>query len=167
VGLSGSVTLTELGIVEKLTQRGTKVINQYLPSLTREESLRLRKEGAQADYFLASPNAIAESGELIFLSAFGNRIAGVSNAKNVILVAGINKITQDVASALKRSREVAAPQNCRRLNYASACFAEGVCRENICFTPDYKRMCSQVLIIEAEIVPGRLSVIVVNEQLGY
>lgn len=167
VGISGSVTLNELGITAELEQRGNKVFNQYRPGITRSESLELRNQGAQADYYLASANAVSETGELIFLSAYGNRIAGVSNAKNVIIVCGINKLEPTLEAALKRAWEYATPLNCKRLNWNSACLNNGVCRQDICFSPEYKRMCCNTLIVESEVMPDRLKVILVNQKLGF
>jgi hypothetical protein len=166
VGISGSVTLDQLEIVKSLEFRGNKVFNQY-KAADREEGLEIRRQGAQADYFLASANALSEKGELVFFSAFGNRTAGVSSAKNVIIVCGINKITPDLEAALKRAREYAAPLNCKRLNWDSACSGNGKCHNEICLFPEYKRMCCQVLVIEAETAPGRLKVILVGENLGF
>ncbi len=155
IGISGSVTLDQLGIVKQLESRGNKVFNQYKSGISRDESLELRRQGMAADYYLASPNAISEKGELVFFSAYGNRTAGVSYAKNVIVVAGINKITPNIQEALKRSREYATPLNCKRLNWNAPCFEDGICRQEICLFPEYKRMCCQVLIIEAEVTPDR------------
>ncbi len=167
IGFSGSVTLEQLGAVERLEARGNKVFNPYKAGISREESLELRKQGAAADYYLASPNGISEKGELVFFSAFGNRTAGISYAKNVIIVAGINKITPDIQEALKRSREYATPLNCKRLKWNAPCLEDGICREQICLFPEYKRMCCQILIIEAEVTPDRLKVILVGENLGF
>jgi hypothetical protein len=167
IGISGSVTLDQLDIVKYLESRGNYVFNPYKPGLSRDENLSLRRQGVAADYYLASANAISEKGDLVFFSAYGNRIAGVSFAKNVIVIAGINKLTADIHSALKRGREYATPLNCKRLNWSSACFAEGICKEEICLFPEYKRMCCQVLIIEAEVTPDRLKVILVGENLGF
>ncbi|MDD5155595.1 MAG: lactate utilization protein [Candidatus Omnitrophica bacterium] len=167
VGISGSVSLDELAAVKALESRGNKVFNQYQPGLSRQESLKIRREGAAADCYLTGVNAISQNGELVFFSAFGNRTAGISSAENVIVVSGVNKLTPDINSALKRSREYAAPLNCKRLKYNTPCFAEGVCHEDICRFPEYKRMCCQVLIIEAEATPDRLKVILVNENLGF
>lgn len=167
VGISGSVTLDTLGVVKRLEARGNKVFNQYKPGISREENLELRKQGTQADYYLASANAVSKNGELVFFSGYGNRTSGISCAKNVIIVCGINKVTADYPSAIKRSREYATPLNCKRLNWQTPCLKDGICRESICFSPDYKRMCSQVLIIEAEAVLGRLKVILVGEKLGF
>ena len=149
-GISGSVTLDQLAIVKHLEARGNKVFNQYKPGIKREESLDLRKQGTLADYYLASANAISQTGELVFLSAYGHRTAGIAYAKNVIIVCGINKITPTLEEAIKRAREYAMPLNYKRLNWDPS-----------------KIMCCQILIIEAEVTPSRLKVILVNETLGF
>ena len=167
IGISGSVTLDQLGIVKRLESRGSKVFNQYKSGISRDESLELRRLGSLADYYLASANAISQEGELVFFSSYGNRIAGISSAKNAILVSGLNKITANLDEAVKRAREYATPLNCKRLNYNTPCFKDGICRKEICLFPEYKRMCCQILIIEAEITPDRLKVILVGEKLGF
>jgi len=167
VGISGSVTLDTLGIVGRLEGRGNPLFNQYKTGITREESLNLRRQGTGADYYLASANAISEKGELVFFSGYGNRTAGISYAKNLIVVAGVNKITPNIQEALKRAREYATPLNCKRLEWSSPCFKDGICRQEICLIPEYKRMCCQILIIEAEVMPQRLKVILVGENLGF
>jgi hypothetical protein len=167
VGFSGSETLGQLDVLQALSSRGNKIFDQNKPSISREESLEIRRQGVNADYYLASANAIAKTGELVFFSAFGNRTAGVSYARNVIVVCGINKLTENLEEGLKRAREYATPFNCKRLNWNSACFKEGVCSKEICYLPEYRRMCCQILIIEAEAVPDRLKVVLVGESLGY
>ena len=168
IGISGSVTLDQLGIVKSLQTRGNQVFNQYRPGISREENLELRRKGAQAaDYYLTSANAISEKGELVFFSGFGNRIAGISYAKSVIVVCGINKLTPNLEEAIKRSREYATPLNCKRLNWNTPCVKDGICRKEICLFPEYKRMCCQILILEAEVTPDRLKVILVGENLGF
>ena len=167
VGISGSVTLDQLGIVRHLESRGNKVFNQYKAGISREENLELRKQGSLADYYLASANAISLEGELVFFSGYGNRISGISYSKNVIVVCGINKLTANIEEALKRAREYATPLNCKRLNWNSACVKDGICRKEICLFPENKRMCCQILIVEAEIMPDRLKVILVGENLGF
>lgn len=168
VGISGSLTLDQLGIVKHLESRGNKVFNPYKAGISYQENLELRRQGSGADYYLASPNAISEKGELVFFSGYGNRIAGVSYAKNVIIVSGINKIVACLEEAIKRAREYATPLNCKRLgNWNTPCLKDGICRKEICFFPEYKRMCCQILIIEAEISPDRFKVILVGENLGF
>jgi len=168
VGLSGSQTIDALGIVAGLEGSGRKVYNQYRPGISRGESMELRRQGAtQADVYLTGVNAISEQGELVFFSAYGNRTAGISYAKSVIVLAGVNKLVPGLQEALQRSRQVATPLNCKRLNYATPCFQDGVCRQDVCLFPEYRRMCCQVLVIEAEVAPDRLTVVLVNESLGF
>lgn len=168
VGISGSVTLDQMAIVRQLEERGNKVFNQYKSGISREDSLKLRRLGTEADYYLASANAVSEKGELVFFSGWGNRTAGISYAKNVIVVCGINKITPNLEEAIKRSREYATPLNCKRLkNWNTPCLKDGICRKDVCLLPEYKRMCCQILIIEAEVTPDRLKVILVGENLGF
>ena len=167
IGFSGSQTLEQLEVIEMLESRGNKVFNQYDPKFSREESLRARKLGAQADYYLASANAISQKGELVFFSAYGHRIAGIADAKRVILVCGLNKITSSLEEAIKRARNYATPLNCKRLNWDTPCLKDGICHNDECFGPEYNRMCCQVLVVEAEVSSGRMSVILVGEELGF
>ena len=167
IGISGSVTLDQLEIVKRLEARGNKVLNQYRAGLSRQESLALRRQGSLADYYLTSANAVSEKGELVFFSANGHRIAGISYAKNVIVVCGTNKLVPNLEEAVKRAREYATPINCKRLNFNTPCFRDGICRKEICLFPEYKRMCCQILIIEAEVTPDRLKVILVGDNLGF
>ena len=167
VGISGSKTLDELGIVADLEAADYEVFNQYKPGISREQSMQMRNLGSRADYFLTSCNAISYSGEMVFLSAYGCRISGIANADNLIVVCGLNKIVPDLDQAIKRSREHATVLNCKRLNWKSACLADGLCHKDICLDPEYKRMCCQVLIIESEINPERIKVIIVGETLGF
>jgi len=167
VGICGSVTLDQLGLIKLLEARHQKIFNQYQSGLSRQESQEKRMQGVGADYYIASANAISQDGKMVFFSAYGNRTAGTAFAKNVVVVCGINKITPTLDEALSRSREHATPLNCKRLNWPSPCLKKGVCHEEACFFPEYKRMCCQVLIIEAEAVLGRLKAVLIGETLGY
>lgn len=167
IGISGSRTLDEIGVVPELIKQGRRVFNQYEKGLTREESLDLRNQGATADVFLSSANAITKKGEMVFFSAHGHRVAGIANAKNVIIACGINKVVDDMDKAIERARSYVTPLNCKRLNCNSACLEDGLCHNDVCLFPEYRRMCCQILIIEAEIIPGRLKLILVGEDLGF
>lgn len=167
VGISGSQTLNQLGLVHSLNARGTLVYDQYQPGLSPQESEELRAKGVCADYYLSSANAISAKGELVFFSARGHRIAGIANAKRVLIVAGTNKITTDVEQGIRRAREYATPLNCKRLHYATPCVQDGRCHNDSCLFPEYKRMCCQLLVLEAESIPGRMTVVLVDEEMGY
>ncbi len=167
VGFCGSQTLEQLEIIEMLETRGNKVFNQYDSNLSRDESTIIRRLGAQADYYLASANAISLQGELVFFSAYGHRIAGIADAKRVIVVCGLNKITPNLEEAIKRARNYVAPLNCKRLRWDTPCLKDGICHNYECLTPEFNRMCCQVLILESEVANGRMTVIMVGEELGF
>ncbi len=167
VGFCGSRTLEQLEIIKALELRGNKIFNQYAPDLNRDESMSIRRAGAQADYYLASANAISQKGELVFFSAYGHRIAGIADGRKVIVACGLNKIAPNLEQAIKRARNYVTPLNCKRLNWPAFCLKDGICDSEVCFAPEYKRMCCQILILEAEVVIGRLTVILAGEDLGF
>ena len=167
VGMAGSLTLKQMGITDELLTGKWKVYNQYLPRLTKNQSLKIRKQGTQADYFLSGTNAVTLNGELINISGMGNKTAGLAYAKKVIIVAGVNKIVGDVQEGIKRARLYAAPMNAKRLDFKTPCKKNGFCDYFKCYAPDFKRMCNQLLIIEGEGEKGRITVILVGEELGF
>jgi len=167
VGMAGSVTLKQVGITDELVRGKWTVYNQYLPQLTKEESLKIRKQGTLADYFLSGTNAVTLNGELVNLSGMGNKTAGLAYAKKVIIVAGVNKIVKDVHQGINRARDLAAPMNAKRLNFKTPCRETGLCDYPACRPPDYNRMCNQLLIIEGETEKGRITVFLVGEELGF
>jgi len=167
VGLAGSVTLKELGILDELLHGNWKVYNQYLPELSKEESLRIRKEGVSADFFLSGTNAVTLNGELVNISGMGNKIAGLAYGKKVIIVCGVNKIVKDVKEGIDRTRNLSAPMNARRLDFNTPCRETGFCDYDLCRAPEFDRMCNQLLVIEGEREKGRITVILVVEELGF
>jgi L-lactate utilization protein LutB len=167
VGMAGSLTLKHIGLIDELMKGDWKVYNPYLHELSREESLRLRREGVWADYFLSGTNALTLEGELINISAIGNKIAGLSYGKRVIIVTGINKIVKDVKEGIERTRNLVAPMNAKRLDFNTPCKETGFCDYELCRPPEYRRICNQILIIEGEREKGRISVILVGEELGF
>ena len=167
IGFCGSQTLEQLEIIEMLQSRGNNVMDQYDPKLSRDESMRIRKLSIQADYYLCSANAVSLAGEMVFLSAYGHRIAGITAADRVLVICGVNKVVETRADAIKRAREYATPLNVKRLHWDTPCAKDGICHEDTCFSPDYNRMCCQMLVVESEVDPERMTVILVGETLGF
>lgn len=167
VGMAGSLTLKQVGITDELMRGKWKVHNQYLPRLTKEESLEIRRKGTLADYFLSGTNAVTLNGELINISGMGNKTAGLAYAKKVIIVAGVNKIVRDVDEGIKRVRFYAAPMNAKRLGFKTPCKENGLCDYFKCYPPDFNRMCNQLLIIEGEGEKGRITFFLVGQELGF
>ena len=161
----GSVTSTAIGIWKRLAETGkAKVIDPYLPGLTREESLRVRHEGFGADIMISSCNAITLDGRLVNLDGLGNRVAAMMfGPQKVILVVGMNKVCADLDSAVARVKHYAAPVNAIRLGLDTPCGHDGVCRD--CHCP--QRVCNMWSIIEGHQAQGRIHVKLVGENLGY
>ena len=107
---------------------------------------------------------LAETGELVNIDGFGNRVACLcSGPANVIIIAGMNKVVNSVEAGIERIRTKAAPPNTTRLGKNTPCAKTGVCGD--CFSPDC--ICSQTVITRRSGVPGRIKIILVNEDLGF
>lgn len=163
IGMGGSRTIEELGILDGLRNGGYQLLDQYSQGITRERSLELRREGVNASWFLSGVNAISETGELVFIDGFCNRVAGVIyGAGKVMLFAGVNKICPDLSTALDRAQNVAAPANARRLSVPVPCTEDGLCHD--CLVE--RRICNATVIIHRQNDPERMFLVLVGEGLG-
>ena len=164
VGVGGSVTLRELGILEQLEARGHTLYDHWKSGLSKEKILEIRKSQMTSDLFLSSVNAITLNGELINIDFAGNRTnASTYGPGKVILVVGYNKIVEDVQEAIKRIKNVAAPINARRLSIDVPCAKVGKCVD--CNSPN--RICRVVMIHERRPFLTDMLIILVGEELGY
>jgi hypothetical protein len=164
VGVGGSITLRELGILEQLEAKGNTVYNHWKPGLSKEDSLAIRKSQMTSDLFLSSANAITMNGELVNIDGIGNRVnATTFGPAKVILVAGYNKIVEDVQEAIKRIKNVSAPLNARRLNIDVPCAKLGRCVD----CNSLNRLCRVVVIHERKPSLTDIFIIIVGEELGY
>ena len=160
----GSVTLKESGVIDLLnTEFGGAYLDRSAGK-DREEVEEIMRKAFVSDTFLASANAITENGELYNVDGNGNRVSAmIFGPKQVIIVAGMNKIVKDLDEAKKRVETIAAPKNTVRLEKATPCAKTGVCGH--CHTDD--RICCSYVTIAQQRVADRIKVIIVNENLGY
>jgi hypothetical protein len=164
VGAAGSVTIRELGILDQIEARGNLIYDHWKPGLSKEKILEIRKSQMTSDLFLASVNAITLNGELVNIDGAGNRVnSTIFGPGKVILVAGYNKIVEDVQEAIKRVKNVAAPINAKRLNIDVPCAKVGKCVD--CNSPN--RICRVVVIHERRPSLTDILVILVGEELGF
>jgi L-lactate utilization protein LutB len=164
VGVGGSVTVRELGLVDALIARGNTVAQHWGTDLTPEERMDARRRQLTSDVFLTSSNAITEGGQLVNVDGGGQRVAAmIFGPKRVIVVAGVNKIVKDVDAAVRRIKEVAAPMNAKRLNRKTPCAETGVCSD--CESPE--RICSVTTIFDRRPSLTDVTVVIVGEELGY
>lgn len=122
------------------------------------------REAFFADTYLTSTNALTEEGELYNVDGNGNRVAAMLfGPKQVIVVAGYNKIVADMEAACRRIEKIAAPANVVRLGLSAPCAQTGECMH--CHSEG--RICCDYVRMGMQRTPGRIKVIIVGEPLGY
>ncbi|PRX34704.1 YkgG family uncharacterized protein [Orenia metallireducens] len=164
VGVGDSMTLFETGIIDLLRQKDYIFLDKYQENLTRTEKDQLYSDVFSADSFLCSTNAITEEGELYNIDGYGNRVAAmIFGPKQVIIVAGKNKIVKDLEEAKNRVKNIAAPIDAKRLNKNTPCTKVGYCVD--CNSKD--RICNNITIIKKQLKKDRIKIIIVDENLGY
>lgn len=163
VSFGGSVTVSETGIRDAL-KAGNYDVRDPWDISDPADNMRARRESLLADVFYTSTNAITIDGELINVDGNGNRVAGlIFGPKRVIVVAGANKVVADEAEGRARIKTMAAPANNLRLGNETPCAVTGKCAN--CMSP--RTICDHTVITRRSHIPGRVHVILVNEDLGY
>jgi len=148
-GLPGNTTITE----EIESSGRYQAVRPRIKNLDRRtEADEIRRVSAAPDVMLGSVHAVTETGSLITASMGGSQLGPyVSGAGRVILVVGIQKIVSDLEEGLRRVNEYAFP-----LEDARAQLAYGI-----------HSAVNKVLIINREVTPGRITVVLVDEVLGF
>jgi hypothetical protein len=108
-----SVTLQQIGFEEILIS-GDHPWRNFKDDLLAEKDptkqAAMRRQGTLAEYYLGSVNALAETGEIVFASGSGSQLPAYAyTSRNVIWVAGAQKITPTLDDALRRVREYVLP----------------------------------------------------------
>ncbi len=164
VAVGGSVTLNQLGVIDLIRQSDVDFVDRYAPELSREEMMEKFREGLLSDIFITSTNAMTLDGCLYNVDGTGNRVSAmIFGPKEVIVIAGMNKLCVDEQEAIKRIREYSAPANAMRLNKKTPCTKTGTCMD--CHSHD--RICSSYVKLGYQTQVNRIKVILVEENLGY
>ncbi len=165
VGFGGSVTLEEIGILNRLRE----IDNIHLLDRTKikkpEKIRELYLKMYSCDIFLSSTNAITLKGQLVNVDGRGNRTSMITfGPKKIIIIAGKNKITSDINSALERIKTIALPLNLKRIQNLSRNKSN---HQNQEWT--LESIWGQISIIERQPKDNnnRIHVILVNENLGF
>jgi hypothetical protein len=163
IGFGGSVTLEEVGILEELRKRDDFYLYDRTKVTNKEKSRALHIKMFSSDVFLSGTNAITEKGQLVNVDGIGNRTAMiVYGPKKVIIIIGKNKITSDLDSAIERLKKVALPLDLKRVKEMSK---NSPVFSSINWTKE--TIWSHVSILERQLNPDRIHVIIVNEDLGF
>jgi hypothetical protein len=163
-GFGGSDTTRQLNIIDILKQKNKTIYDHWESGVSGEESLEIRRNQLQCDCFFCSANAISMTGEIVNVDGVGNRTSAMSfGPRKVMIVAGVNKLTPNLDAAINRVREIAGPMRAKSLNMKTPCAETGIC--NDCNVP--QRICRVTTILHRKPVLTEVSVIIVNENLGY
>lgn len=160
VTMGGGMSVHEIGLVKVLSEGNYNFIDR--DAMTDKRAAMLA--AYDADFYLMSTNAMTEDGILINIDGNSNRVSALAQGpRKVIIIAGMNKVCSDVDGAMKRARNVAAPINAQRFGLKTPCAQTGSCMN--CKSPD--TICCQFLITRYSKHPGRIHVILVNDNLGF
>lgn len=154
VGIGGSATVEELGLYEELIKSNKVHWHWKMPE--GKNHMDVRWDAVNADVYISSVNALAETGEIVNIDGMGNRVAGTSFARDrVFFIVGKNKLVPDLEAALDRAENVAAPMNAQRLA------PEGDQAQAL-------RAISRVYsILKAKPTGGEFEVVLIDEDLGF
>lgn len=165
ISYGGSTTMKEAGLHDALMGlKGIELLRPDDPKLSLEEKLEIRRQGLLVDFYLSGTNAVTEDGWLVNLDMIGNRVGAITfGPKQVVILAGRNKIVADLEAAIYRIKDYAAPVNAMRLDCKTPCAKSGECQD--CKSPG--RICNSWTITEKSFPKGRIKVILINEELGF
>ena len=161
VGWGGAMSAQQIGLLEAMNNGEYNAIDRdKAPNpQAREQAMR---DCLLADYFITGTNAMSIEGQLVNIDGNGNRVAAiVYGPRNVVVIAGMNKVTDSLEAAVTRARTVAAPMNTQRFALKTPCSVTGVCGN--CKA---EGICNQLLITRNCKPAGRIKVILVGEDLG-
>src|SRR5438477_9487471 len=149
-----SQSLDVAGITDEIDKSGRyESLRPRIFSMDRQtQADEIRRLSAAPDVMLGSVHAVTETGSLLAASMSGSQLGPyVAGAGRVIFVVGTQKIVSDLEDGLRRINEYAFP-----LEDARAQAAYGI-----------RSAVNKVLIINREITPGRITVVFVDEVLGF
>lgn len=164
VSWGGSASVDEIGLKDAV-KNGNYVTIDRDTAKTPEERWELMRQGLLCHTFLTGTNALSEDGQLVNIDGNGNRVAAMTfGPDNVIVIAGINKVTKTVEDALSRVRNTAAPINAQRFaDLKTPCSMNGQCAD--CISSNC--VCAYFVTTRICRPAGKIKVILVGETLGY
>ena len=157
-----SVTVDSIGLAKEINESGkynsvrNKLVEMSrLPEGNRGSStapLSGKKLGAAPEWAIGSVHAVTENGKVIIVSATGSQLPAYAyGSGHVIWVVGSQKIVKDIEEGFKRVEEYVLPLENERAMKAYG-RGSGVNKE---------------LVVNKEVQPGRITMIIVKEKLGF
>jgi L-lactate utilization protein LutB len=159
ISCGGSATLYNMGLREALRSEGYNFLDPNGVSDVAEKD-KIAHQALNADYFLMSSNAITEQGELVNADGYGNRVSAlIFGPKNVIVIAGLNKVVSNLDAAIERTKKYAARMILLKFKKEYPDFDK--------LDEAAKGALGQLVITSKSAVKGRIKVILVGESIGF
>lgn len=163
VGWGGALSAQQIGLMDALNKGNYAAIDRDRCA-TPEEKAQAVKESMFADFFLTGANALSLDGQMVNIDGAGNRVSAIIfGPKNVLVIAGMNKVMDDLDAAVNRARTVAAPMNKQRFDPNTPCAVTGSCAD--CKVEGC--ICNHIVITRHCRPVGRIKFILVGEPLGF
>ncbi len=164
VGIGGSVTVKEMGLFDRLCERNEVWWHNDEEQLARFGDEEIRRRASQTEAYISSVNGLSADGVLVNIDGRGNRVAATAYGhRRVFFLVGRNKLAPDLAGAIWRARNIAAPKNARRLGLKTPCAVGGRCYD--CSSP--ARICRGVFLMESPMNGQKTEIILIDADLGY
>ena len=151
---SSSATLLASGISEDINESGRyDSVRAKLAKMDfKIQGREMNKLGATPEYVVGSVHALTETGATITASGSGSQLASyASAAAKVIWVVGSQKIVPDIETGMKRLEEYSLPLEDARMLQARGAHSS----------------INKILVVTKEMVPSRITLIIVKENLGF
>lgn len=162
ISWGGCMTMDQLELKDKLASKGYTLIDRDTAK-NPEEREAIMHQALNCGSFIMSSNAITEDGQLFNIDGKGNRVAALCyGPQNVIVVAGMNKVVQNMDAAYSRVRGFAAPANAQRFDLDTPCKKIGECAD--CLSGS--TICAQFVTTRFCKPAGRIKVVLIGEELG-
>jgi hypothetical protein len=152
--LGASVTLEQLGIKDVIDKSGRfDSLRPKIFAMDRNTQAReIRKLGGAPDYAAGSVHAVTEKGQVMIASKTGSQLGPyASGAGKIIWVVGAQKLVKDLDEGFRRIYEYCVPR-------------EEVHMQQLHHTGTAP---NKILIVNGEIRPDRITMIIVKEDLGF
>ena len=160
VGWGGATSAQQIGLLDALHSDAYQAIDRDLAP----DRMQAMRDCLTADVFITGANAISLDGQMVNIDGMGNRVAAICfGPKEVIVIAGINKVVDTIEDAYRRARTVAAPMNKQRFPAETPCLVTGSCAN--CKVPGC--ICNQIVVTRNCRPAGRIKFIIVGEELGF
>lgn len=164
VGCGDSVTLEQTGVYDYVRNHNYMFLDKYQNGLSHDEKREIYLRNFRVDTFLTGVNAVTINGSLFNIDGNGSRVAPVIyGPKQVLVIAGTNKIVRTADEAVLRTRQIAAPLDAKRLGKETPCVKLGKCVD----CHHSQRICNDFVLITGQFEKQRIKVIFIEGNYGY